>query len=92
MPRVEGRPCANGGRRNLTCVENVLLGIEMGGDKGKDVQRDTVDAKERILQFTDGYECGRNVPFELRNFVRGDAAEVVSRWSPNESGIPLNVR
>ena len=34
-----------------TCTEVVLLGREIGGYKGKDVQREAVDASERVPPF-----------------------------------------
>src|SRR5882762_976503 len=61
-----------------TCAETVLLGREVGGDEGKDVQRDAVDANERVLPLAESSKCSRKVPFELRNHVQGDAAEGVS--------------
>lgn len=36
-----------------TGAKTVLLDGEMGGDKGKDIQRDAVYAKERVPPFAD---------------------------------------
>ena len=54
-------------------AETVLLRREVGGDEGKDIQRDTVDGCEGVLQFADGYRCIRDIPFGLRNGVHGKA-------------------
>ena len=61
-----------------TCVENVPLGREVGGDEGKDVQRDAVNASEGVPPFTNSTKRGRNVAVELRHVRRGEATEVVS--------------
>jgi hypothetical protein len=58
--------------------ETVLLGREMGGDEGKDIQRDAVDGSEGVHPSTDNDKCGRNVAFESRNRVQAKATEVVS--------------
>ena len=42
----------------LTGFEKVLLGREVGGDEGKDVQRNAVDVGEGVLPFADA--CQRS--------------------------------
>ena len=59
-------------------TEQIILGGEMGGNKGKDINRDTVDRRERIPPFTDGRQRGGSVPVELRNGIQGEAAGEVS--------------
>ena len=41
--------------------ESVLLGRQVGGDEGKNVERDAVDGGKRVLPFADGCQCGRSV-------------------------------
>ena len=66
-------------------AEAILRGREVGGDEGKDIQRDAVDGSEGILQFTDGYKCGRYVVFELRDHIIGEAMVEVSALFFNET-------
>ena len=66
-----------------TCVETVLVGREVGGNETKDFRWDAVDGDEGVHPFTDSYEGGRNVLFELRDRVQGEATGVVSRPFPN---------
>ena len=61
-----------------SCAEKISLGGEVRGDEGKDVQRDTVDGSEGVLQFTDRCKRGEDIAFELRNHIKGDAKAVVS--------------
>ena len=63
-----------------SCTENISLGREVCGDEVKDVQRDTVDGSEGVLQFANRYKYGGDVAFELRNYIMiiGDAEVVVS--------------
>jgi len=42
----------------MTGVETVRLGIEVGGDEGKDIQRNAVDVNERVPPFADA--CQRS--------------------------------
>ena len=46
----------------------------MGGDEGKDIQRDTVYANERVPPLADIRQCSRNVPVELRDIIECGAA------------------
>lgn len=57
-------------------AETIFLKMEVGGDEGKDIQWDTVDGSKGVLPFTDGPECGRNIPLKLRDRVQGEAMEV----------------
>ena len=70
-----------------TCTETVLLGREVGGDEGEDVQREAIDANERVLPLINNGKCGRQVPVELTNFVQAGAAEEVSTSLFDESRI-----
>ena len=59
-------------------AESVLLGREVGGDEGKNVEWDAVDGSKRVPPFAYGYQRGRSVPVELRNGVQSEAVEEVS--------------
>ena len=59
--------------------EPVLLGRQVGGDEGKNIERDAVDGGKRVLPFADGCQCGRSVPVELGNGIQGEAAEGVRK-------------
>ena len=63
---------------HVTGPETVLLGMEMGGDEGKYIQRNPVDIDERVPPFTDVCQRGRSIPIELRNIAKGEAVEEVS--------------
>ena len=39
-------------------AESVLLGRQVGGDEGKNVQWDAVDGSKRVLPFAYGYQRG----------------------------------
>ena len=67
-----------------TCTEAVLLGREVGGDEGKDVQRDAIDANKRVLPLADSGKWNRQILVKLRNRVRAQTKEV--------SVLPLNSR
>ena len=56
-----------------TGVETVLLGGEMGGDEGKDVQRDAIYANEGVPPLADIRRRGRGTLVKLRNIVEGEA-------------------
>jgi len=56
----------------MTGAETVCLGMEMGGDEGKDIQRNAVDGSEGILPLADIRQCGRNTTVELRNSIEGE--------------------
>jgi len=62
----------------VTGPETVLLGEEVGGDEGKDVQRDTVDINEGVPPLADICQRGRSIPVELGDVVKGEATEEVS--------------
>ena|SRR5258708_688415 len=66
-------------------ADTVLLRREVGGDEGKDIQRDAVDGSGEVLQFADSCECGEDIAFELRNHVKGEATVAVSTSFFNES-------
>ena len=59
-------------------AESVLLGRQVGGDEGKNVEWDAIDGSKRVPPFTDRCQCGRSVPVELRNGIQREAAEEVS--------------
>jgi len=61
---------------HMTGAETVRLGIEVGGDEGKDVQRDAVDVNEGIPPLADVCQRGRNIPVEFRDVVRGPGEAV----------------
>ena len=63
---------------HVTGPETVFLGTEMGGDEGKDIQRNPVDIDEGVPPFMDVCQRGRSIPVELRNIVKGEAIEEVS--------------
>ena len=65
----------------VTGVETVRLGIEVGGDEGKDVQRNAVDMNERVPPLADVCQRGGSIPVELGDVVKGEAAEEVSGLS-----------
>ena len=71
-----------------TCAENVILNFEMGGDKAKDIKREAVDESKRVLQFAGSCKGGQNVPFELRNLVRGRAEGWLACCSSTSSEYP----
>ena len=50
----------------------------MGGDEGKDFQRDAVYGNERVLPLADGRQRRRCIPVKLRNLVEGETTEQVS--------------
>jgi hypothetical protein len=71
-----------------TGTETVLLGREVGGDEGKDIQRDAICASERVPPFANSRQRGRGLLIKLRHLIERDAAEEVSalgivprRWS-----------
>jgi hypothetical protein len=50
-----------------TGAESVLLGREMGGDEGENVQRDAVYTNERVPPLADSRQRGRGILVELRH-------------------------
>ena len=66
-------------------AETVRLEIEVGGDKGKDIQRKAIDVNERVPPLADVHQRGRNIPIELRNVVEGEAVEEISVSLPKTS-------
>jgi hypothetical protein len=50
-----------------TGAETIILGFEMGGDEGKDIKRDAVDANERVPPFANS---GRDTLAKLRHFIK----------------------
>ena len=69
---------------NETEAETVVLGREMGGDEGKDIQRDAVDGNEGVPPLADGDQRGRDVLVELRKGIKGEAIDQVSALLPRE--------
>ena len=69
-------------------AETVLLGREVGGDEREDVQRDAVDGDEGVLPLANGRQCGRSIPVESRNRVRGETVEVVRMLFFIQSDFP----
>ena len=61
-----------------TGPKTILLGIEMGGDEGKDIQRNAVYAKEGVPPLPDSCQRGRDVLVQLRNIIESEAVEEVS--------------
>ena len=55
-----------------TGEEVVPLGGKIGGDEGKDVQREAVDGNERVLPFANCRQRGRGVTIKLRDVIQGD--------------------
>ena len=64
--------------------ETILLRREMGGDEGKDVQRNTVYGSERVLPLADSHQRGRDILVELRNLIGGEATESQSAILPDD--------
>ena len=58
--------------------EPVRLGREMGGNQGKNLQRDAVYGNEGVPPLADGRQNGRDIPVKLRNLVEREAIERVS--------------
>ena len=61
-----------------TDVKTVLLGREMGGDEGKDVQRNAVYAKEGVPPLPDSCQRGRDILVQSRNVIKSEATKEVS--------------
>ena len=61
--------------------EPVRLGGEMGGDEGKNLQRDAIYGNEGIPPLADGRQRDRYIPVKLRNLVEREAIERVSMLS-----------
>ena len=60
-----------------TGVETVLLGGEMGGDEGKDIQRDAIYANEGVPPLADSCQCGRSILVESGNLFKGGGRAIV---------------
>ena len=52
--------------------------MEIGGDEGKDIQRNAVYAKEGVPPLPNSCQRGRDVLVQLRNIVESEAVEEVS--------------
>ena len=63
-----------------TCTEVVLLGREIGGYKGKDVQREAVDANERVPPFANSCQRDCGVVIKLGDLIQSDAVKVSSMY------------
>ena len=61
-----------------TGADTILLGSEVGGDEGQDIQRNAVYANEGIPPFADIRQCGRDLLVELGNIFESKAVEGVS--------------
>ena len=73
MHHAEGEFCANDGIRRWP--GNDPSGREMGGNKGKDFQRDAVYMDEGVLPLADSRQRGRCIPVELRNLIESEATK-----------------
>jgi len=58
-------------------TETIRLGMKIGGDERKDIQRNTVDADEGVPPLADVCQRSRNVTVELRNVVKDKAMEEI---------------
>jgi hypothetical protein len=47
----------------------------MGGDEGKDIQREAVDGSERVPPFVNCCQRGRGVMIKLRDLIQSDATK-----------------
>lgn len=63
---------------HVTGMETVRLGIEMGGDEGKDVQRNAVDGNQRVPPLAYIRQYDRNISVELRNGIGCETTGEVS--------------
>ena len=63
---------------HMTGAKTVHLGVEMGRDEGKDIERNAVDGSQRVPPPADIRQRGRNISLELRNSIKGEAAREVS--------------
>jgi len=61
----------------VTDAKAVCLGMEVGGDQRKDVQRDAVDVNERVPPLADVRQRGRDIPVELGDVVKAEAVKEV---------------
>ena len=61
-----------------TSAKTVLLGREMGGDEGKNIQRDAVYVNEGVSPLADSRQRGRDILVKLGNAIEGEATEEVS--------------
>ena len=50
----------------------------MGRDKGKNLDRDAVDAREGVPPLADGRQCNCNIAVELGDCLQSKSAEVIS--------------
>ena len=66
---------------HITGIETIRLGMKVGGDERKDIQRNAVDADEGVPPLADVCQRGRSIPVELGDVVKGEAAEEVSGLS-----------
>lgn len=39
-----------------TCMENILLGVEVGGDEAEDIPRDEIDASEPVPPLANRFQ------------------------------------
>jgi len=62
-------------------AETVFLGVEMGGDEGKDIQWDAVYSDEGVPPFADSRQRGRGILVKLRNLIEGEAAKEINTES-----------
>ena len=61
-------------------AETVSLKSEVGGNEGKDIQREAIDRGERVLPLVDGCQRRRDVMIKLRDLITGNAAKDVSAY------------
>jgi len=60
----------------VTGSETIRLGMKVGGDEGKHVQRNAVDVNEGIPPLANACQHGRNILAELGDVVRGPGETV----------------
>ena len=60
----------------VTGSETIRLGMKVGGDEGKHVQRNAVDVNEGIPPLANACQRGRNIPAELGDVVGGPGEAV----------------
>ena len=70
-------------------TESVLLGREMGGDQGKDIQRDAIYWSKGVDPLADSHQSSRGIPVELKNVIQGEPSREVSIPAGGAMGISL---
>ena len=57
---------------HMAGIDGVPPAMEVGGDKGENVQRDAIGGDERVPPLANGRQGGRSILVELRNRVEGE--------------------